>query len=126
MLRNKKFQLIISLLIAIALWLYVVGEVDPTITADVNNIQVEMTGEDTLEELGMEATLGKPKAIDIVISGPRSDVNEAKNGEVRAIVDVSNCEYGENEEDIRIQFPDGIKRVSVINMSSEKAEFTVE
>ena len=126
MLKNKKFQLIISLLIAIALWLYVVGEVDPTITADVNHIQVEMTGEDTLEELGMEATLEKPKVIDIVISGPRSDVNEAKSGEIRAIVDVSNCEYGDNEENIRIQFPDDVKRVSVINMSSEKAEFTVE
>ena len=34
MLRNKKFQLVLSLLIAIALWLYVVGDINPTITAD--------------------------------------------------------------------------------------------
>lgn len=126
MLRNKKFQLILSLLIAIALWLYVVGDINPTITADVNNVKVEMTGQDTLEELGMEATLDGPKVINIVISGSRSDVNEAKRSEIRAVVDVSNCEYGENEEDIRIVFPDDIKGVNVASMSQDRAAFTVE
>jgi len=126
MLRNKKFQLIISLLIAIACWLYVVGDINPTITAEVHNIPVEMTGEDTLEDLGMEATLDEPRVVDVTISGPRSDVNEAKGSEIKAVVDVSNCEYGENEESIKIVFPDEIKGVSVDGMYPNQAKFTVE
>jgi len=126
MLRNKKFQLIISVLIAIALWLYVVGEVDPTITATINDIKVEKVGEDELEELGLKSKLTGPKTVNIVITGSRSEINEAKKSEIRAVVDVSNCEYGENEEDVRIIFPDDIKGVSVDDMSSEVATFEVE
>ena len=126
MLRNKKFQLILSLLIAIALWLYVVGDINPTITADVYDIKVETTGDDTLEELGMEATLDSPRAVNIVISGTRSDVNEAKGSDIKAVVDVSNCEYGENEEPIKIVFPEDIRGITVVSQSVEDAKFTVE
>lgn len=126
MLRNKKFQLIISLLIAIALWLYVVGDINPSISADISDIQVEMTGEDTLEEMGMEATLNEPQRINITINGPRSDVNEAKASDIKAVVDVSNCEYGENTEPIKIVFPDDIRGITVVSLSKEEASFTVE
>ncbi len=126
MLRNRKFQVIISLLIAIALWFYVVGNVNPTITADINSVQVEMVNEDVLKELGMSATLIAPKTVSVEISGTRSAVNEAKKGECKATVDVSNCEYGENEADIKIEFPDGVSGVRVESMSEDKATFEVE
>jgi YbbR domain-containing protein len=126
MLRNKKFQVIISLLIGIALWFYVVGNVNPSITAKVNDIEVEMVNQDVLEELGMTATLKAPETVNIEIRGSRSAVNEAKKGEIRATVDVSNCEYGENEGEIRIELPDGISGVSVESRSVDKAVFEVE
>lgn len=126
MLRNKKFQLILSLLIAIALWLYVVGDINPNITADIYDIEVEMTGLDTLEDLGMEATLEEPRSVNIVISGPRSDVNEAKASDIKAVVDVSNCEYGENEEPIKIVFPEDIRGITVVSQSVDDASFNVE
>lgn len=126
MLRNKKFQLVLSLLIAIALWLYVVGDINPTITAEVKGIEVEMTGEDVLEDLGMSATLDGPKTVDIVISGSRSEINKAKGSDIRAVVDVSNCNYGENEEEISIVFPDEIDGISVSSTTAKMAEFTVE
>lgn len=126
MLRNRKFRLAISLLIAIALWFYVVGNVDPTITATISGIKVEKVGENILEDMDLKATLESPESVEIVIRGPRSAVNEAKKGEFRATVDVSNCEYGENEEEINIVFPEGVSGVTVDSMTEKKAHFLVE
>lgn len=126
MLRNKKFQLIISLLIAVACWLYVVGDTDPTITSTVGNIQVQMTGEDVLEDLGMSASLDGPNRISITVKGNRSKVNALNHDNIRAVVDVSNCEYGENEEEIQIILPDDVEGVTIEKMSDDMASFTVE
>lgn len=126
MLRNKKFQLILSLLVAIALWLYVVGDVNPTIEAVISDIEVETVGDDTLEELGLKATLDGPKTVDITISGPRTAVNEAKKETFRATVDVSNCDYGDNEGEINIVYPEDVSGVSISDMSAETVRFTVE
>ncbi|MDO5491430.1 MAG: CdaR family protein [Bacillota bacterium] len=126
MLRNRKFQLIASLLIAVVLWLYVVGNVNPTIVASVRGIEVEMTGEDELADLGMSANLDAPETVDIVIRGSRSDVNEAKKSDIRATVDVSDCNYGKNEGEIRISFPEEISGVTIDQMAPEKVAFTVE
>lgn len=126
MLKNKKVQAVLSLLIAIGLWIYVIGSVDPTVTTTVRNIPVEMTNQKVLKELGMSAALVEPETVDITIKGARSNVNEAKKSEISATVDVSNCEYGENEAKIRIEFPDKISGVIVDSMSEERATFQVE
>ncbi len=126
MITNKKFQAVLSLLIAIGLWLYVMVTVDPTVTTSIRNIPVEKTNEKVLKDLGMSATLDSPETVDIVIKGARSNVNEAKKSEVTATVDVSNCDYGENEAKIKIEFPDKISGVTVDSMSEEKAVFTVQ
>jgi len=126
MLKSKKFQAILSLLIAIGLWIYVMGTVDPTMTTTVKGIPVEKTNEKVLKDLGLSATLDHPETVDIVIKGARSDVNEAKKSEITATVDVSNCEVGENEAKIKIEFPDKISGVTVDSMSEETATFMVE
>lgn len=126
MLKNSKFRLVISLLVAIALWLYVVGNVDPTITATISGIQVEKVGEDILKDMDLKATLESPETIEIVIKGPRSAVNSAKKKEFKATVDVSNCEYGENVENIKVVFPDDVSGITVDSMTEKIAHFTVE
>ena len=50
MLRNNMVLKIISLLIAIFLWVYVMGEVDPTATQTIRDIPVSLLNEDWLED----------------------------------------------------------------------------
>lgn len=126
MLKNKKFQAVLALLIAIGLWMYVMGTVDPVVTTTVHDIQVEKINEDVLEEKGLQASLDAPKTVTIVLKGARSDVNEAKDSEIRATVDVSNCDYGENETEIKIKLPDNVSGVKVDNISQRTAVFTVQ
>ena len=126
MLKNKKFQAVLALLIAIGLWIYVMGTVDPVVTTTVHDIQVEKINEDVLEEKGLQASLDAPKTVTIVLKGARSDVNEAKDSEIRATVVVSNCDYGENETEIKIKLPDNVSGVKVDNISQRTAVFTVQ
>lgn len=126
MLKSKKFQAILSLLIAIGLWMYVMGTVDPTVTTTIRDVTVEKINEDVLEDKGLSAELESPQVVNIEIKGARSNVNEAKEGEIRATVDVSNCDYGENETEIKVRFPEGISGVKVESISQETAIFTVK
>lgn len=125
MLSNKRIQAILSLLIAVALWMYVMGTVDPQITFTVHNIYVEAINEDVLEEMDLSAKLDEPKTVDVTLKGKRSNVNEAKKSKIRATVDVSNCDYGENETEIRIILPEKVTGVIIDEVSPETAKFTV-
>lgn len=126
MLKNKKFQAILSLLIAIGLWVYVMGTVDPTVTTTIRDVTVEKINEDVLEEKGLSAELERPHTVNIEIKGTRSNVNEAKEGEIRATVDVSNCDYGKNLAEIKVKLPDGVSGVRVESISQDAATFTVK
>ena len=48
MLKSKKFNIVLALIIAIALWAYVLGEVNPESTATVKNIPINFTNQESL------------------------------------------------------------------------------
>ena len=126
MLNNKKVLMLISLLVAIALWMFVMGNVDPTTTERINGVKIEMQGTDSLEEQGLKATLNKPKIVSVTLEGKRSQIMKAKNKGLKAYIDVSTCDYGRNEAEISIKIPDGVSGVSIEEISAETAVFTVK
>ena len=125
MLKHRNVRLIFSLIIAICLWLYVMGNVDPVITNHFGSVEVTLTNEAELDELGLKATLKSPKEVSVTLKGKRSEVNEAKNKGIAAVVDVSNCNYGKNEEKITIILPEG-NTSTVQEISDETAVFMVD
>ena len=126
MLNNKKVLMLISLLVAIGLWMFVMGNVDPEMNERVTGIKVEMQGENILEENGLTATLNKPKMIAVTIEGKRSQIKKAQSKGIKAYIDVSTCDYGKNEADIFIKLPDGVTGVTIEEISAETAIFTVK
>ena len=126
MMTNKKVLMLVSLLIAIGLWMFVMGNVDPEVSDRVNGIEVEMQGTNSLDDQGLTATLNKPKIVSVTIEGKRSQVKKAKDKGIKAYIDVSTCEYGKNETEIYIKIPDKARGVTVEEISSETAVFTVK
>ena len=126
LLRNKKVLMLLSLLIAIGLWMYVMGNVDPETDDRITGIEIEMQGTDVLEENELTATLEKPKVVSVVLEGKRSQIKKAKTKGIKAYIDVSTCDYGENETEIYIKLPEGVTGVTVENISQETAVFTVK
>lgn len=114
---------VISLLIAVALWLYVMGEVDPETRVKIGDIPVFLTNTEVLADYGLAAAYDEQLTISATVSGKRSDVNEAKKNGLTAYVDVSECEMGTNEEKIVINLPAG---VSLENSSQSTLVFDVE
>ena len=126
MLRNKKILMLISLLVAIGVWIYVMGNVDPVVRERIDGVQIELQGESTLTQAGLKATLKAPKRVSVSIEGKRSQVNKVKKKGVEAFVDVSTCDYGRNEGKIIIALPVTVTGVLVENISSKTAVFTVK
>ena len=123
---NKKVLMLISLLVAIALWMFVMGNVDPETSERVTGIEVEMVGTNVLEEEGLKATLSKPKMVAVTIEGRRSQVMKTKDKGIKAYIDVSTCDYGKNETEIIVKLPDGVSGVTIEEISAETAIFTVK
>lgn len=123
--KSNKVLMLISLLVAIGLWVFVMGNVDPQISERVSGVKVEMEGTDTLADQDLTATINKPKVVNVTIEGKRSQVIKAKKKGIKAYIDVSTCDYGKNEAEIYVRIPDGASGVSVEDISSETAVFTV-
>ena len=124
--KSNKVLMLISLLVAIGLWVFVMGNVDPQISERVSGVKVEMEGTDTLADQDLTATINKPKVVNVTIEGKRSQVIKAKKKGIKAYIDVSTCDYGKNEAEIYVRIPDGASGVSVEDISSETAVFTVK
>ncbi|MFR4018299.1 MAG: YbbR-like domain-containing protein [Clostridia bacterium] len=123
MLNNKTFLRIFSLVAAVLLWMYVMGEVDPTKTSVVSNITVSFTNSDVLAEEGLAPIENENMQISAKIKGKRSLVNDVKRNGMSAYVDVSSCKEGKNTVEVKINTPDGI---SVESTSDEYLTFEVE
>lgn len=123
MLNNKTFLRIFSLVAAVLLWMYVMGEVDPTKTSVVSNITVSFMNSDMLAEEGLAPIENENMQISAKIKGKRSLVNDVKRNGMSAYVDVSSCKEGKNTVEVKINTPDGI---SVESMSDEYLTFEVE
>lgn len=123
MLNNKTFLRIFSLVAAVLLWMYVMGEVDPTKTSVVSNITVSFMNSDMLAEEGLAPIENENMQISAKIKGKRSLVNDVKRNGMSAYVDVSSCKEGKNTVEVKINTPDGI---SIENVSDEYLTFEVE
>lgn len=123
MLNNKTFLRIFSLVVAVLLWMYVMGEVDPSKTSTVNDITVSFANADALSEEGLAPIENENMQISAKIKGKRSLVNDVKQNGMSAYVDVSSCKEGKNTVEVKINTPDGI---SIESVSDEYLTFEVE
>ena len=114
---------IISLLAAVCVWLYVTGEVDPETRSKIAEIPVSLVNTETLEAYGLAAVYDEQVNVSAVVSGKRSDVNDAKKNGITAYVDVAECEKGKNDVKIMVNVPDGI---NLENISQSTLPIKVE
>jgi len=123
MFKSKSSMMVLSLLVAVAIWLYVMGEVDPETRVKISDIPVSFVNTEILADYGMAVAYDEPISISAVVSGKRSDVNEAKKNGLTASVDVAECTHGENTKKIVVNLPDGL---NVENMSESTLTILAE
>lgn len=125
---NKALYIALSLLIAIAFWIFVDSEQDGTITADFKGIPIEFLGEtDTLPSRGLMLTEGADTTVDLKVRGKRLVVTNLKKEDIRLQVDLTGVNgvgpYTLNYEPL---FPDNIKRGDVTIEQASRSAVTVK
>ena len=72
---RKILRLVTSLLISIALWVYVINVVNPSSTTVVRNIPVTLTGTEELYEKNLAIDGSGKYTVDITLRGSRTDLS---------------------------------------------------
>jgi len=87
---TKDFTIkLLSLVLAFLLWLYVMGEENPEIPYDINNVPVKLINSDILEKKGLIILDEKNYTVNVKIRGRRSDVLNIAAQNISAFADLS-------------------------------------
>lgn len=109
MLQNKRANLIISLIIALVLWAYVIAEINPTITQKFTNVPIQFLNAETLSTQGLAISGELPATAEVMVEGRRTDLISMRKNEILITVNFSGCGLGENQIPLQVSLPDGIK-----------------
>lgn len=88
--QNKILSILLSLAVAICLWVYVVTTVTPEDTQWINNIPVTFTNEDGLfSDRNLTLTQGRDSTVSLRCTGNRQDLQKLNNSNISITVDLS-------------------------------------
>lgn len=108
MFRNNKVNMVISVLVAIILWAYVVGQVNPETQQKYESITVQIKNENVLRNQGLAIEDPGDMTVDVTISGTRRAVKKVDKSDIRVSIDAAELSKGDNTVDVKVTVPSGI------------------
>lgn len=103
--RNKGLYMVISVLAAIALWMYVRGVVNPDASGPVRNLPVTFVGLDTLESRDLMLVGSANQTVTLNVTGKLDAVQALSAETVSITIDVSSItEPGQYSNDYQVSF----------------------
>lgn len=121
--RNKTLNIVISLIIAIVLWFYVINIVNPPQTDTIRQIPVAISGKEALEERGFAVVGNLQYTIDVKVTGTRNDVAGLTKDQIAATADIASLAQGNTYINVTVVAPKGI---TVDDISAENIAVKVE
>lgn len=126
---TKTFRLILSIIVALVIWLYV-ENIDPSIVPlEVRNIPVEFVGEDDiLTERGLMVSSDKNVTIDLTLRGQRNIITSLGSGRgIRIQVDLSGITTtGQHSLTYKVIYPDSVPENRIELASASAYRVTVD
>ena len=119
----NKMNLILSIVIAFAAWVYVVYNVNPTMTRTYKGINVNVAGQSELTNNGDAVSSVADGKVDVKLRARRSVLDDISAKDIQASVDVSQLKPGTNTVTVNVVVPDSVKLTS---QSVSQTEVTVE
>lgn len=112
--KNKIPALLLSLIVALALWLYVVTTVKPETDQSFYNIPVALENERSLERQGLMLVSSDEAVVSVKLHGRRAELNKLDRSNIQVTVDLSTVsEPGSHTLGYKVSFPNGINSVTV-------------
>lgn len=123
MLKNDNVNRILALIVAIVLWAYVVGEVNPITDTVIRNVPITFEHQDSLEKKNLTVLNSSEDEINISISGQRAVVSKLTPADFSVTCDVEGLPLGESVVRLKVAGPDGAK---IEHVSTEKVTVTID
>ncbi len=122
---NKVLTALLSLVIALGLWVYVVTVVSPESDAPYT-VPVTFQGEETLKDRGLMRMPGSEQSVAVRIQGNRSDLNQLSQASLLATVDLGLIqEAGVYQLNVGVSVTDSSVSISVLNKQPKAIEVTI-
>jgi YbbR domain-containing protein len=127
--KNKAFYIVLSILIAIVLWAYVVNVENPDIEVTISDIPVTFVGENALAEENLMVISGKTATISLRLQGKRQTLTQLNRDNISITVDLSKLVVtGLHQLAYEIRFPSYITvggNVTILDRSSNYVDVTL-
>lgn len=125
--KRKIVTALLSLLVAIALWVYVITVVGPEDQQTFRDIPVVFQGASALEDRGLMLINEDAPTVTLELSGNRSDLNKLSSSNITVTVDLSKIyDPGENAFTYGVSYPGDVAYEAITVQSRTPAGITLE
>ncbi len=109
---------VLSLLVAVVLWVYVSNELNPTKEREFRDVGVDIRG--VASNLAVSEL---PGSVRIRVQASQDVISELNPGSIEVFADLKNVKVGRNIIPLEVQVPSGVK---VVDLKPQQAEINVE
>ena len=124
MLNNRRATFILAFIMAVVLWAYVLGEVDPMRTVTIRDIPIRFLNETALDDESLVITETDYTTISVTFEAKRSLANKIKESDFHATANLKGLTQGDNIVDVELTKPSNINLESIshehINITTDK------
>lgn len=123
MLKNKNINIILAFIIAVSLWAYVLGDVNPKTEVVIKEVPIVFENEEALSDAGLVILNYDYASVNVTITGPRTEVTKVSKGDFSVTADVEGLSIGSNVIRLDVTGPDNVK---ISDVSTEKMTITID
>ncbi len=124
MFKNKTLNIVISFILAVCLWAFVVIVINPQATKTFEGIEIQFLNQDGLEARGLAVgNSTEVTTVDVVVVGNSNTLNTMTIDDISITADLFNRDKGENSIPIVVQVPEG---VNVESLSQDSVIVDIE
>ncbi|MBR5517350.1 MAG: hypothetical protein IKU53_05190 [Firmicutes bacterium] len=123
MLKNKNINIILALIIAVSLWAYVLGDVNPKTDVVIKEVPINFENKETLTDDGLVILNYNHATVNVTITGARTEVTKVSKDDFNVTADVEGLTIGSNIVRLNVSGPDSVK---ISDVSAEKISITLD
>lgn len=127
--KNNAVRVLLAIVIAFALWTYVITVVSPNSEDTFYNISVNLRGESVLNDRGLMITSDEIPKVSMKLSGNRTDLNKITNENITLVADLSAIDQpGTQTLSYSYAFPGNVAddAITVLERSPSRITLTIE
>ena len=109
----------ISIIAAILLWMFVMGEINPEIDKEITKIKIDIENAQTIEQEGLFLLGTDTETIDITIKGRRNEILGLTAAEIDAAINISGYAKGTIRVPISVSVPNGVTIQQIVPLFVE-------